>query len=376
MKLKRLFIDKSPGVAAVSATTRMTFSVRLTKHQLIALAIGLVFLLAAVSLGWWWPASRRPLPRVAVPSASVAQGVDSPAVAIRALDGVPVNPAAARLRPWAVMIDNHVDARPQAGLEHAAVVYEAVAEGGVTRLLAVFDPTVDVLRIGPVRSARPYYAAWAAEYGALYVHSGGSPEALDSLDRLDLVNVEEISASGIYFWRDLKRAAPHNLYTSADRLRQFSANRDISTAAEFSAWLRKDDAPLAERPDSGRAVKIKFSTPAFAVTYRYDRATNRYARWQGAAPHLTADGAELTASTVVVQHVRAVVTDGEGRREVGTQRGGAAEVYTDGVAHPARWQVRDRRTLWLSDDGTPLALNAGPTWIEVVDDTAVIEVAQ
>ncbi len=354
----------------------MAISGRISRHQLIALAIGLVFLLGAVSLGWWWPTPRRPLPTVAAPSASVAKGVDAPAVAIRALDGVPTNPAEARLRPWAVMIDNHVDARPLAGLEHAAVVYEAVAEGGVTRLLAVFDPTVNAPRIGPVRSARPYYAAWAAEYGALYVHSGGSPEALESLARMDLVNVEEISAAGVYFWRDLKRAAPHNLYTSADRLRKFSADRDISTAAEFSAWPRKDDAPLAERPDSGRAVKIKFSTSAYAVTYRYDRATNRYARWQGTAPHRTAGGVELAAGTVVVQHVRAVVTDGEGRREVGTERGGAAEVYTDGEPHPGRWQVRDGRTQWLASDGTPLALNAGPTWIEVVDDTAVIEVAQ
>lgn len=349
---------------------------RITRHQLIALAIGLVFLLVVVSLGLWRPTARRPLPLAAGPTVVVPEGTGSPVVAMRALDGVPTDPAAARLRPWAVMIDNHVDARPQAGLEHAAVVYEAVAEGGVTRLLAVFDPTVDAPRIGPVRSARPYYAAWAAEYGALYVHSGGSPEALESLARMDIINVEEISAAGVYFWRDQQRAAPHNLYTSADRLRQFSADRDIGAAAEFSAWPRKDDAPLAERPDSGRAIKIKFSTPAFAVTYRYQRESNRYARWQGTAPHRTADGAELAASTVVVQHVNAVVTDRVGRREVGTQRGGAAEVYTDGVAHPARWQVRDGRTQWLAGDGTPLALNAGPTWVEVVDGTAVIEVTR
>lgn len=358
------------------ATTRMTFPVRITRHQLIALAIGLVFLLAAVLLGWWRPTAHRPLPLVAGPTVVVPKGIGSPVVAMRALDGVPTDPAAARLRPWAVMIDNHVAARPQAALEHAAVVYEAVAEGGVTRLLAVFDPTVKAPRIGPVRSARPYFAAWAAEYGALYVHSGGSPEALESLARMDIINVEEISTAGGYFWRDQQRVAPHNLYTSADRLRQFSADRGVGTVAEFMAWPRKDDAPFADRPDSGRAIKIKFSTPAFAVTYRYQRESNRYARWQGTAPHRTADGVELAASTVVVQHVNAVVTDSVGRREVGTQRGGSAEVYTDGVARPGRWQVREGRTQWLSGDGTPLTFNAGPTWVEVVDDTAVVEVAQ
>lgn len=345
---------------------------RFSNHQLIALAIGLVVLVcllivALVVLQPWTSVGR------SLVSAPTVVATTTPSVQLRALDGQLVAVGAGTLRPWAVMVDNHPDARPPAGLEQASVVYEAVAEGGVTRFLALVDPSVDLAKLGPIRSARPYFARWAAEYSALYVHSGGSPEALELLDTLGVYNVEEISASGVYFYRDPKRAAPHNLYTSADRLRQFTLDRGITPSVDFAAWPRKDDQPRALRPVSGRAVKVRFSTPAFTATFRYDRERNAYTRWQGTAPHLTADGVTLEAKNVIIQHVQAQVTDAVGRREVGTQTGGRVEVFTDGQRQVGRWELRDGRTWWVDLAGEPIALNVGSTWVEVVDASALVE---
>lgn len=346
---------------------------RLSIHQLIAIAIGLVVLLSVLVA--WVLFRPRPLPGENSNTNSVGSNA-VPVMGLRGLDGVPVAVAEASLRPWAVMIDNDPAARPQSGLAQASVVYEAVAEGGVTRFLALIDPAIDLAAIGPVRSARPYYAQWAAEYGALYVHSGGSPEALQLLRSLDVYNVEEISALGVYFARDPKRPAPHNLYTSSAGLRRYLKDFEIPAVVTFAPWQRKDDAALADRPASGRAVKIRFSTPAFTVTFRYDRERNRYVRWQGTAPHRTQDGTTIEASNVIIQHVRAQVTDAIGRRDVALQSGGLAQVYTDGVKHRGRWDVQDGRTRWVDSQGEVIPLNVGTTWVEIVDETTVIDVVE
>jgi len=120
------------------------------------------------------------------------------------------------------MIDNHPDAYPQTGLDHAAVVFEALAEFGVTRFMAVYAPgiTPDAPQIGPIRSTRLYFAQWALGFHALYAHAGGSPQGLALVESTDqLINLDALKkASGGYFARDSARDAPHNLYTSSAEL--------------------------------------------------------------------------------------------------------------------------------------------------------------
>ncbi|MBX6377348.1 MAG: DUF3048 domain-containing protein, partial [Clostridia bacterium] len=119
--------------------------------------------------------------------------------------------------PLAVAVDNAPAARPPAGLRQADVIYEVLAEGGVTRFLAVFV-TQGADRVGPVRSARPYLVDLAWAHGAPLAHAGGSPAALAALRRRPALDLDEIGRVGGAYWREPGRRAPHNLFTDTRRL--------------------------------------------------------------------------------------------------------------------------------------------------------------
>ena len=100
---------------------------------------------------------------------------------VPAINGVPVSEQIANTRPIAVVIENHTQARPQSGLSNADIIYETLAEGGITRFLALYQ-TQDAKEIGPIRSARPYFNTIANQWGAVYAHVGGSEIALSELN--------------------------------------------------------------------------------------------------------------------------------------------------------------------------------------------------
>src|SRR3989344_7322518 len=142
------------------------------------------------------------------------------------LNGVKVDEANQVSLAAAIMVENQIDARPPSGLAQAKIVYEILTEATITRFLAIYDLSENLQKIGPVRSARPYFIDLALEYGALYAHSGGSPAALERLKDDDSIsNLDEFFGynSG-YFWRDNQRSAPHNLYTSSSLLAEAKNN--------------------------------------------------------------------------------------------------------------------------------------------------------
>ena len=117
----------------------------------------------------------------------------------------------------AVMIENSTDARPQSGIKDAGIVYEAVAEGGITRFLALYQESRPGL-IGPVRSIRPYYVEWASAYDPAIAHVGGSYRARQMIGSGSYgLDMDQFSY-GSYYWRTADREAPHNVYTSFDKL--------------------------------------------------------------------------------------------------------------------------------------------------------------
>lgn len=133
------------------------------------------------------------------------------------LMGIKVDPAELNKKIMTVVIENHPDARPQSGLDKASIVYETLAEGGITRFLAVFQEN-EVAEIGPVRSARIYFLDWVLEYDALFAHIGGNIAALDQIGPLKIQDINQFYNAN-YFWRDNSRVAPHNVYTTTDKLR-------------------------------------------------------------------------------------------------------------------------------------------------------------
>jgi hypothetical protein len=296
----------------------------------------------------------------------------APAVVVpvlrRALDGVPMEAAEVPVAYAMVSIDNQIAARPASGIGQAPLIFEVPVEGGITRLLAVFPYDAAVAKIGPVRSARPAFIDWAAEFDATLVHVGGSPEAIDRLAKTPTRNMDEIGW-GKYFWRDQSRKAPHNVYTSATLLA--NAERVVRGGAApqaLDAWQYKEEAALDTRPADEVVVKVAYPDPAYAVSWTYDRAANTYVRTRGAQPEKDADGRAIAAKNIVVLETKIETIDTVGRKRIAVVGEGTATVHRDGVAVLATWKKPSltARLRFFAADGAEIAFNPGMTWIEVM----------
>lgn len=297
----------------------------------------------------------------------------------RRLNGVLVAREKSNFLPYAVMIENLFSVRPQSGLSQAAVVYEALAEGGATRFMAVFDPSEVIPEIMPVRSARPYYLEWVSEYGALYAYAGGSPKALTVIwENSDINALNALSRDAVYFWRDTTKSAPHNLVTSSEKMN--FALRDkglLEKKAEFRFWLYKDDALLGERGVDGQAATFNFSYGrTYKVDFRYNRERNVYYRFNADEPHLDKNtGQQIEAKNVIVQLVREPeLNGGQGRLDIYVGGEGKAWIFRDGQVIEGTWKKSSRtdRTLFYDGRGQEVALNRGNTWVHVVPETQAI----
>lgn len=298
----------------------------------------------------------------------------APLTVRRPIDGVLVPNGTPPSFPLAVIVENMIDARPTSGVARANLVWEAPTEAGITRFLAIYADGADVIAIGPVRSARPYYVDWAEEVHALFAHVGGSPEALALVASLEhqekLADLNQFW-HGDLFWRANDRSAPHNVYTATSLLRAELAARDPADLPSYGMWKYKEDEPFEARPDT-QEFSVAFSTPAYAVTWKYHRTTNEYVRWQLGAPYRDIDGAEVRAKNVIILITEMEVTDREGRRRIKTIGEGKARVFRDGRLVEGIWKRprHDARTRFFDRDGNEIAMNAGTTWIEVIGDPA------
>lgn len=277
------------------------------------------------------------------------------------------------------MIDDHPDARPQSGLGSAGVVFQAPAEGGVPRYLALFH-AVDADAIGPIRSARLYFVAWAAEWRPLYVHVGGAPNALAYLRQVDgslVYNADGFRWEGLYMFRIRERFAPHNVYSDSDTLRKLAARLKVP-APDGPHWSFAPNPPLRERPRSG-AITVPY--PWNRITYRYDRLRNRYLRYSSNEPDVdAATGRQIAPANVVALYMRAGRLSSDphpekGRLELAYTAGGRAVVFHDGRVVEAAWSKADDGSptlLWRLDPETgrptdePLTLTRGQTFVQVV----------
>ncbi len=286
----------------------------------------------------------------------------------RLVDGVAVDDET-KINPplFAVQIENMIDARPLSGVADANLVYETLAEAGITRLLAVYTADDnDVPEIGPVRSARPYFLDWAEEFGALYAHSGGSPEALRIVSQYDIFDLNEF-AYGRFFWRSKSRYMPHNLYTSTELLNEAFTAKE-GEVKNFTSWQFKDEVSAEARPSEEKRAKIYFSTKTYEVGWQYDRESNDYLRYQAGVIQQDRDGSEVWAKNIVVQFTKVVVLDSVGRKRIDTIGDGEAIVLEDGVRIDGTWQkeARGERTKFFDATGAEIKFNPGVTWIEVV----------
>lgn len=363
----------------------------LTSKSLLAFLGGLLAILV-LGLGVIWLRAGRPLmfggqnlanlPDTARLLINAPKPTPTPALTPSWLTGVLVTPEAANLRPLGVMIENHQDARPQSGLSQADLVYEAIAEGGITRFLAIFaDPRADI-RVGPVRSARTYFVDWATELGAFYAHVGGSSSALKQIAaRPGFYDLNQFSVGSPTFWRDLSQqvATEHTMYSSTAKLWQYAtATRKYNTKASFTPW-KFTDAPAADsRPTTAQTITVDFSSPQFRVGWTYDPAANTYTRSLAGKPHSDAiNNKSITAKTVILHTVAHQMVSGDKGSEwkLSLTGSGSARVFMNGVETAATWQKAGaNRTQYFDSSGKELVLPRGNIWVEIIHPETSVSV--
>lgn len=308
-------------------------------------------------------------------------------------------------RPLGVMIENSVDARPQSGLSGADTIYEAVAEGGITRFLAIFY-CQDAGQLGPVRSARTYFIDFVSEYGnsPLYAHVGGAnqPGPADALGQLDTYgwtgynDLNQFSIGFPTFWRDYGRlpnvATEHTMYSSVDKLLDYAkTNRKLTNVDEngqvwdtkFVPYTFTDDAPASARAVS-QSIHLEFWQSAgsdYFVDWTYNPKTNLYARANGGKPHLDKDtGKQLMAKNVVVlEMIEDNANDGYVANDhlLFENKGtGKAVIFKDGQRINGTWEkaTRTARTIVRDASGKEVQFDRGLIWFEVLPTDGVLTV--
>jgi Protein of unknown function (DUF3048) N-terminal domain/Protein of unknown function (DUF3048) C-terminal domain len=284
-----------------------------------------------------------------------------------------VTPAVAARHPIAVMIDDLRPARPQSGLSKASVVWQAPAEGGIPRYMAIFQDNLPKA-LGPVRSSRLYYIAWAAEWRAVYAHAGGSPQAKATLAAKGhgqyVFNAEAFRYNGT-FHRITTRQAPHNLYTTGAKLRALGSHLGAKDKTYTAAWKFAPDTPLDARPYGGT---ITVGYPYNTIKYSYDRTTNRYLRSvTGEVKEKDAiDGTRIAPKNVIVMRmVFGPLNDGHPgapRLEANVVGHGTAWISTNGRTIKGTWKKTafTAPTRFYDSSGNEVTLTAGQTFVQVV----------
>lgn len=276
-------------------------------------------------------------------------------------------------RPWMVMIDNHPNAYPQSGLDGAAMVFEGLAEYGVTRFIALYNDggSPDMGEIGPVRSTRLYFAQWAMGFHPVYAHAGGSPDGIALAESTDqLINFEALRENK-YTWRDGNRAAPHNLYTRSELLRQFAADKGVSDPVDPDAgYLFNTIAPAA--PPEVTTIDYNFLTDGGSrAGFRYDPATSNYLRVMRGRPHTDrVTGQQLWTRNVVVMQVNeeARVGDAKQRIDQNVIGSGAARFFIAGQAIDGTWRKNSPETAlrFFDANDQEIVFNLGPVWVAAI----------
>jgi len=336
--------------------------------KILAIISMVLFFLAGVFIAWHvYSASKQSSKETPEIKKEVGNAVESCAGCTRRnIDGIYVPEAEANPALIAVMIDNHPDARPQFGLDKASVVYEAEVEGSYTRFMAIFAEKSNIEKIGPVRSARPYFIDWAEELKATYVHCGGSAQALTKIIDEKVDDLNEFY-NGQYFWRSTDKTAPHNILTSSKNLDEYLEKRgDINNSIDL--WQFKNDKKTEEITIKNPEITINFSDYNFKVKWVYNKDTNDYSRYYGESKFLTADKNPVTAKNIIIQTVPAKVIDKELRLSMETTGTGKAIICQDGECQDGLWKKDDKnsRTKFYYSADNEVKFNAGPSWIEVV----------
>lgn len=382
---------------------------RKIKNKFITAAVFIAAVLLFVGLLLTWKTEKTP----------EAPKIPETPRARRTIDGVWVEPGQENPSLAGVMIENMIEAQPISGIADARLVFEALTEANITRFLAYFvlpsSPSPNPLpggegvptavgvgessiEIGPVRSARPYYLDWAAEFNTIFAHVGSSPAAYELLRKKGVEGVNDLDQwyKSEYFFLKQGRQRPHHIYTTTELLRkaydyvigkQKTEDREQNNSVRlpssvFSPLLFKNDGSPDLRGDVDD-IKIGYVAP-YNVEWLYDKSENHYKRIQWARPtfvidkssvgqggtHKDAQGKEIIAKNIAVAFMKMKVLDEVGRKEFTTIGEGKGLVFQDGRVVVGTWKKASarERLRWYDSQGKEVEFNAGITWVEIAPE--------
>lgn len=346
-----------------------TSSKHFSKKKLVVIISIIIFILALTTGAWWFFVKNKKLDSVMTPltkAKKTTPSITPTPKPISPLTGIELSSSALANRPvTGLMIENSYESRPQSGLKDAGIIFEAIAEGGITRFLALYQDAQPQY-IGPVRSIRPYFIDFALPFNAAVGHVGGSPDALNDIKALGLRDLDQF-ANGDSYWRISERSAPHNVYTSFEKLDTLNTAKGF-TSSKFSAFERKPDVP---QTPTASLIDFSISSPLYSPRFQYDTATNSYKRSQDGDPHVDEKSGSQLSPKVVIALVmnRSLMADGS---HTVYQNTGSNKmfVFQDGIVSEGSWQKSDRGSQFIFTDknGLIMRLNAGQTWISIVDN--------
>ncbi|MCI9331397.1 MAG: DUF3048 domain-containing protein [Oscillibacter sp.] len=292
------------------------------------------------------------------------------------LTGLPMEPEYEPLRPIAVTINNLKAAQPQLGISQADIIYEVPVEGGITRMLALYQTVEGIGTLGSVRSARPYFVELALGHDAVYVHAGGSQEAYSNLSnwRVDHMDGVRGGDDAQIFWRDPDRKRnngyEHSLVTSGEKILEYLSKGKIRLEHSES-WNSLQAFTENGTPESGETaehIKVRFSGYKTG-TFDYDAGTGKYLVGQYGEEHVDGgNGNQVSATNVLVLKTSTVVLDNVGRLRVRTTGEGEGLFFCGGKTVPIRWSRKDRDSafVYTLEGGQTLALGQGSSYVCII----------
>lgn len=276
------------------------------------------------------------------------------------------------VRPYAVTINNHPSARPQSGLFQADIVYEVLAEGEITRFVAIFQSQKPE-NIGPVRSARGYFIDLANGYDAFFITHGWSPEAQVMLERERRADyLSGLKWDGTYFKRSSERKAPHNSYITYENVVSGLEREGYSLEGTVQplAFMKEED--FGVTGETAKNVSINYYN-RYEASYEYSKEEEQYKRYTAGKQLLDHETEKpVLAKNVLIVEMEHRVVDDVGRRSINLTSGGEALLLQNGVAQKVEWINKDGRILPIKN-GEVLDLLPGSTWINIIPTSPGLE---
>ncbi len=301
-----------------------------------------------------------------------------PVGAYNPLTGIPIADKWANSRPIAVMLNNLKAALPQHGVSQADIIYEVLAEGGITRMLGVFQSVEGVGNIGSIRSSRTYYLELALGHDAIYLHAGGSPDAYDKISAWSVTALDCVNGpyEGTLYWRDkdrIKNAGyEHSVFTSGSKILElfptYSFRQEHKEGYTYNMTFADDGTPTGGK--SARIITVPFSNYKTGV-FRYDLESGLYLIEEYGKDYVDGNsGQQVGVTNVIILKTACSIIPGDdaGRITVDLTGGGDGWYACGGKIIPIKWSKADRNSqlVYTDENGEALTLGRGKSYVNII----------